>query len=426
MIFRLIKISLIICMFQVSMLHAGSIESVFQDAARYTVKIETTTEYPYDNDSYGTTIGAGFLIDKARGWVLTNRHVAGDAPSVIEVRFRNSNYMLAEKLYLDPQVDLALLQIPLESIPKDAIEAKLECDEKPLMGNAVVIFGHPSGLNFTGTRGIISGTTFVAGNESLQTDAPLSSGNSVGPLISVATGKVVGVSEATFDEENSESLNLTVSIEHACKIVDLIAANRDPSPPLLPVVFMNYDSDAPRLVVAKSYYSDKSLLRIGDVITNVKGSQEVITNIEHLKFQLRGINGSVDLVIVRSGQEIIVTLPVTPHPKLLEQKELTVSGMTLRNYRPIDISERKFDSVVIVVHVSEGSTAYNELFRTWESFYSINGNRVFNTDEIYRALLPFNNEEVEVDMIVRWTTGDFSKIYSYEKRTLEVRDLKVL
>ena len=166
--FQFVKLTLIACAFHAPILRAETIENVFQDAVRYTVKIETTTEHPYINDTYGTVIGAGFLIDKTMGWVLTNRHVVADAPSLVEVRFSNSDYMPAEKLYLDPQVDLALLRIPVESIPKDTIEAELACNEKPLMGNAVVIFGHPSGLIFTGTRGIISGTTFVEGNERLQ------------------------------------------------------------------------------------------------------------------------------------------------------------------------------------------------------------------------------------------------------------------
>ena len=228
--------------------------------------------------------------------------MVAEAPSSVNVRFKGGDYYAAEKFYLDPQVDLALVRLPPEHIPENAAEAKLGCNEKPKMGNAVVVFGHPAGLNFTGTRGIISGTTFVGGNESLQTDAPLNSGNSGGPLISIKSGKVVGVSQAKINRDDTEGLNLTVSIEHVCKIVSLIEAGRNPSPPLFPIVFIEYDTDKPRLVVARSYYSDSSLLEFGDIIKHVRGSDEPITNIDHLKYQLRGVEKSADLVIEEEGK----------------------------------------------------------------------------------------------------------------------------
>jgi S1-C subfamily serine protease len=422
----LMKLIFTVSMLLSSIAYAASIESVFQEAGRYTVKIETTTEHPYMDDSHGMAFGAGFLVDKKKGWILTNRHVVADAPSWVEVKFIDSDYVTAEKIYLDPQVDLALIRIPTESIPHDAIEANLGCNEKPQMGNAVVIFGHPSGLNFTGTRGIISGTTFIGDNESLQTDAPLNGGNSGGPLISITTGKVVGVSQATFDEEESESLNLTVSIKHACKIISLIAEGKDPSPPVIPVIFIEHDLDHPRLAVAKSYYSDKSLLKAGDVITSIDGSNDPITNIDQLKFQLRGTVKSADIVIDRKGEELVLTLPLEPHPKLLEQKGLAVSGMTMLDFNPIDKREDGESDTVFVSHVASGSYAEAAWFDAWDSIYSINGERVNSTGDIYKALLPVNNTETDAKVLVRVPSDKLHKNFDYHELALQVRDLQVL
>ena len=369
-----------------SITYAASIETVFDDAALYTVKIETTTRHPYINDTHGTITGAGFLINKAKGWVLTNRHVAAEAPSSVNVRFKGGDYFAAEKFYLDPQIDLALVRIPGEAIPQNATEARLGCNEKPEMGNPVVVFGHPAGLNFTGTRGIISGTTFVGGNESLQTDAPLNSGNSGGPLISLKSGKVVGVSQAKISRNDTEGLNLTVSIDHVCKIVSLIEADRDPSPPSFPIVFIAHDSDRPRLVVARSYYADKSLLEFGDIIKRVSGTTEQITNIDHLMYQLRGVKEAADLVIERNGEKMIVTLPFTPQPKMLEQTGLALSGMTLSNFNPIDRGEGGYEDAVYVAHVAQGLEAYNAWFEDSDLIYSIQGKRVFSTDEVHQLM----------------------------------------
>ena len=413
-------------LFGVQPAQAGSIEAVFEDAARYTVKIETTTEHPFLDDQLGTTIGAGFLVDRDKGWILTNRHVVAEAPSKVEVRFIGSDYIAAQKVYLDPQVDLALIRIPVEAIPDEAIEAELGCYETPRMGNAVVIFGHPSGLNFTGTRGIISGTTFVGGNESLQTDAPLNSGNSGGPLIGIDSGKVVGVSEARFDADESEGLNLTVSIDHACRIIELIEAGRDPSPPALPIVFVEHNSDAPRLLVARAYFADRSLLRGGDVILGIDGIDGQVENIDQLKYLLRGGGPSVRLVVHRDGGEIVVSVPISPQARLLERRALAVSGMTLLDYAPIDREEGRRDDHVIVAHSTEGSEAYNAWFEARDSIFTINGAGVESIDDVYRVLKPFDGSGEPVSIVVRVPSDSYDKIFDYHELSLEVRDLEII
>src|SRR4051812_30958811 len=55
-------------------------ERVFENAKSYTVKIRTTISMPFPNDSKGTGTGAGFVIDRSRGWIATNAHVAGNSP----------------------------------------------------------------------------------------------------------------------------------------------------------------------------------------------------------------------------------------------------------------------------------------------------------------------------------------------------------
>ncbi|MGD8349445.1 MAG: trypsin-like peptidase domain-containing protein [Gammaproteobacteria bacterium] len=417
---------LLACLLVPAVAGARSVESVFQEAARYTVKIETSTEHPFLGDRRGTTFGAGFLVDREKGWILTNRHVVAEAPSLVDVRFLDSDYVAAEKLYLDPQVDLALIRIPPSSIPDNAVEARLGCYEAAQMGNAVVIFGHPSGLNFTGTRGIISGTTFVGGNESLQTDAPLNSGNSGGPLINIDSGRVVGVSEARYDAEESEGLNLTVSIDHACKIISLLEAGNNPSPPAMPIVFVEHDNDRPRLVVANAYYEDRALLQTGDVIVGISGEPRPISNIDQLKFLLRGRSGQAELVIERDGRRMRVSIPLEPEPYLLDRRALTVSGMTLLDYQPVDRIEGGFDDRVIVVNSAEGSIAYDSWFEAWDSVYTIDGRRVNNIDEAYDLLAPYEDGEDPVSIIVRVRSDNFGKLFDYHELYLRVRNLQIL
>ena len=140
-------------------------------------------------DSKETSNGAGFLIDRNRGWILTNAHVVSYSPSIHKIAFHNHDYISAQKIYVDPNLDLAILQVPSSEIPKTAHEAKLDCNSNVSTGHPVGAFGHPWGYSFTGTRGIISGIDDV---EMLQTDAPINPGNSGGPLFN-EDGDVIGI-----------------------------------------------------------------------------------------------------------------------------------------------------------------------------------------------------------------------------------------
>jgi len=45
---------------------------VIEQANRYTIKITTAVDYPFGTDKKGSFRGSGFLVDKERGWFLTN------------------------------------------------------------------------------------------------------------------------------------------------------------------------------------------------------------------------------------------------------------------------------------------------------------------------------------------------------------------
>ncbi len=60
------------------------------------------------------------------------------------------------------------------------------------IGDRLYTVGNPSGIAYTVTSGVYSGARLIEGLELLQTDAPISPGNSGGPLITEA-GEVVGI-----------------------------------------------------------------------------------------------------------------------------------------------------------------------------------------------------------------------------------------
>jgi len=190
-------------------------EEVFKNALRYTVQVKTTLPIPFDGDRKGSGLGAGFVVDAGRGWIMTNAHVVGRSPSRVEVALHGQDFSEATKVYVDPFLDLAIIRVS-ERVDTRGIETpRLECDRIPPVGHPVGAFGHPWRLQFTGTRGIISGVTARYRTELLQTDAPINQGNSGGPLISLESGGIVGINTAGI--RGAQNTNFAVAIKYACR-----------------------------------------------------------------------------------------------------------------------------------------------------------------------------------------------------------------
>ena len=59
---------------------AEKVAQIFQDAKTYTVKIKANVKHAFVEDSTGEGIGAGFVVDPAKRWILTNAHVSNRNP----------------------------------------------------------------------------------------------------------------------------------------------------------------------------------------------------------------------------------------------------------------------------------------------------------------------------------------------------------
>ena len=88
------------------------VEDIFSKAGEYTVKIKSELRIPFMEDIKGSSSGAGFVVDKERGWIMTNAHVANYSPSEVTLAFREGDYSKAQTLYVDPYIDVAILKIP--------------------------------------------------------------------------------------------------------------------------------------------------------------------------------------------------------------------------------------------------------------------------------------------------------------------------
>lgn len=139
--------------------------------------------------------GSGVVVDAEAGYIVTNSHVVEGADQ-IEVGLNNGRTLTATLIGVDPQVDLAVLQV--ESRELDQIEFANSAELR--VGDFVVAIGNPFNLKQTVTSGIVSalgrsGLGIEGYEDFIQTDASINPGNSGGALVDLR-GRLVGINTA--------------------------------------------------------------------------------------------------------------------------------------------------------------------------------------------------------------------------------------
>jgi S1-C subfamily serine protease len=404
---------------------ASDQEAAFQAALQYTVKIRTIVETPFAGDEKGTFEGAGFLVDRDRRWLVTNAHVTTRSPSRVESAFKSGHFFPVRKVYVDPYLDVAVLEIPKKNLPDKATTAALQCADIPPVGHPVGAFGHPWSLSYTATRGIVSGVAVRAGMEWLQTDAALNNGNSGGPLISLSNGQVVGINTAMLDMKNAENLNFAVPMKYVCRILELLREGKDPSPPELPVVFFEDENgESGELKVAAAYFNEESPpLREGDVIQTVEGEPGPIKNATQFINALRGHLDAVTLTVNRDGKPVTVKTRFKPLLPVTQRRGLYLAGVLIAPPGFHDELEANLGRVLAVHHVAEGSPANAQGLQMWDLIKSVDGKPFHDIDTLLAYL---NHKSQPAQIVVKRLSESNDKIFEYHEFELPIEELSII
>lgn len=157
--------------------------------------------------------GSGCIIDD-KGLILTNRHVVGDRQKVTVTLFDGRKFD-GRIIRRGQGVDLALVE--LENPPSDLKPLSWDLTSRVEEGEEIIVIGHPLNLRWTITRGIVSRIRDLndpSAPNTLQIDAPISPGNSGGPVLSMK-GKMIGIVTFKVIARGAENLGFACPMEKA-------------------------------------------------------------------------------------------------------------------------------------------------------------------------------------------------------------------
>ncbi len=182
----------------------------------------------YFGESSLVEVGAASgIVMTADGYIITNRHCVIDENTgkkydrVDVTTYDGTVYEEATVIGADEATDLAVIKVNATNLTP----AEFGNSDELSVGSRVVALGNAAGLSWTATQGIVSAKARDVYEDTgyaikcLQTDAPINSGNSGGPLLN-KYGQVVAINSAKIAATGYDGLGFAIPINEAKTIID--------------------------------------------------------------------------------------------------------------------------------------------------------------------------------------------------------------
>uniref|UniRef100_A0A0D9VK47 PDZ domain-containing protein n=1 Tax=Leersia perrieri TaxID=77586 RepID=A0A0D9VK47_9ORYZ len=356
------------------------------------VVLRTTAPRAFDTEVAGASYATGFVVDKSRGIVLTNRHVVKPGPVVAEAMFVNREEIPVYPLYRDPVHDFGFFRYDPGAIKF------LKYDEIPLapeaasVGLEIRVVGNDSGEKVS----ILAGTLARLDREApyykkdgyndfntfyMQAASGTKGGSSGSPVVD-CQGRAVALNAGS---KSSSASAFFLPLERVVRALDLIrdsweAFGSKPESDYIPrgtlqVTFQHKGFEETRrlglkneteqmvrlvspsgetgMLVVDSVVPEgpaHKFLEPGDVLVRMNG--EVVTQFLTMETLLDdSVGREIDLLIERGGTPLTVKLEVEDLHSITPNHFLEVSGAVIH---PLSYQQaRNFRFKCGLVYVAE-------------------------------------------------------------------------
>jgi serine protease Do len=281
--------------------------------------------------------GSG-VIYRADGTIITNNHVVtdentGNAVSAIKVTLATGEQLDGTLVGRDPTSEIAVIKV---NAGHDLPAAQF-ARQVPTVGEYAVAIGSPLGYDNSVTLGVVSGlrrqvegatgTEAVALSNLIQTDAPISPGNSGGALAK-AGGQVFGINVAYEPpaQPGAVSIGFAIPATTATSVAEQLINNGsvkqaylgigplDVTPSLQQQYGLSRSSGVLVAEVAQGSPAEAAGLQQGDIIVKADGQDVTNSSTLYAIDRDRKPGDQIQLTIDRNGQEQIVTVTLGERP----------------------------------------------------------------------------------------------------------------
>jgi S1-C subfamily serine protease len=265
-------------------------------------------------------VGSGVIYD-SNGLILTAAHVV-EGQETVTVRFADGEQVEGTVVGGTAGADVAVVQVERTGLPA----AELALDDEPQVGQMAIAVGSPWGLQGTVTAGIISAVDQAipqggSARAVLQTDAAINPGNSGGPLVD-REGRVIGINVSIFSLSGAnDGVGFAVPIDVANDIAQRVVAGEEIQSAYLGVSLGVVETgQAGALVeeVSPGSGADEAGLQPGDLVISIEGAPVQSGGDLAAQIQTHQPGDSVDLQVVRNGEQTTLTVTLGERPANLD------------------------------------------------------------------------------------------------------------
>ena len=279
----------------------------------------------------GGSLGSGFIIS-ADGYIVTNNHVVAPARdnAVVEavtVTLNDGTEYPAEVVGRDTASDLAVLKI---RAPGALPFVRFGDSRQVRVGDWVIAIGNPFTLGGTVTAGIVSALHRNIGagqyDRYIQTDAPINSGNSGGPMFDLQ-GNVIGINTALISPTGGNvGIGFAIPAEQALPIVETLRRGERVRRGYMGVSLQSLDAGVAAALgvernrgeliraVTPGGPAARAGIEQGDVVISV--NNQPVTQEQSLSYLVSNIpvGTRVPIEIIRGGQRRTVNVVLAERP----------------------------------------------------------------------------------------------------------------